>query len=83
MKTNDILKQWKKQKLDKSVPDDFSQRVMEKIEAQTQNVPLISSNFFENTSSKVVKYIQAVAAIGMSAIGLYRATYQMIMILTP
>lgn len=83
MKSDEILKNWKLQKLEQSVPDNFSDMIMKQIDEQKKSPHTIHTCLFRDSVFDAAKLIQALAAIGMSATGIYRATYQVIMILTP
>ena len=83
MKTDKIYEKWKKQRADMMPPEDLSDRVMEMIYQQEGNTENQSIQVIEPAIFRVKRFFEAAVAVGLSLFGLYRATYQMIMILTP
>ena len=87
MKTEKIYDQWKRQRRDIQPPENFSTRVMEKINspaaADEQSCSGGQAVEPAAAASVIRRVFEAAAAIGLSAFGLFRATYQMMVILTP
>ncbi|WP_321492415.1 hypothetical protein [uncultured Desulfobacter sp.] len=83
MKSEDVFKKWKESKTQITASENFSGRVMEQIDHESQNRSASWHSILYKVPEDVKKILQALAAIGLSTIGLYRAVYQAVMILTP
>lgn len=83
MKTEKLYKKWKIHRCDQRVPDNFSARIMEKLEI-AEPLELFYLDFlFLKMPLFMKKTLQTIATMGLAFVGIYRTAYLMITILTP